>query len=122
MSLPRILLIDDDSEVLDRLLQVVEGKMEIVGASGVDEVLEHLQRSKWDLLLTDVNLLLVRGDRLIELVRERLGGQTPPVVYFSSADESELAELTASTGAAGFLSKGTRSADLLDRISEFVSV
>ena len=64
----RILLIDDDPDVIDRLQQLAGDRLEFVGMSDATAVVRRLTDESWDLVLLDVNLLIARGrDRRLHL-------------------------------------------------------
>jgi DNA-binding NarL/FixJ family response regulator len=101
------LIVDDSAEFLasaTRLL-VLEGLMVVGGASSGEAALGLAQVLRPDVALVDVEL----GDEDgIELSR-RLTTTEPPtkVILVSGRDRGELSELTAKSGALGFLRKDT---------------
>lgn len=58
-----------------------------------------------DLILLDVVMPLMSGDKKLKLLKSRDKSRHIPVLLISSKDEDELSALVASHGADGFLSK-----------------
>lgn len=118
----RILVIDDDPEVADRLEQLAEDRFEVVCIADANEVLKRVVSETWDLLLVDINLLIIRGDSLVKVLIERAPrGKRPPILYFSAEDEGRLARLARETCVEGYVSKGRRNAEILETIESHLA-
>lgn len=105
-SMATILVVDDDPVVQAMMGDLLrEAGHEVLVTDGWEGVLEHLSDHVVQLLLLDVNLPLLNGDRIAEFVRKHTG-LTPVILYYSSLPEETLEELAARTGAQGFLRKG----------------
>jgi DNA-binding NarL/FixJ family response regulator len=112
----RCLIVDDNEAFLasaERLLQA-EG-LEIVGtASTIAEGLRLAAETEHDVVLVDVELGEENG---LDLARQLMSVSHPvPVILISSYPEEDLAELLASSPAAGFLEKSTLSADAVESL------
>jgi len=118
MDRPRVLLIDDDPEAGDRLQQLCDETCEVVRSADAQDCVARLDAERWDLVLLDVNLLLLRGERLIDHLRAKAQGPLPPVLFYSAEDDAVLARLAEESGVAGYLSKGLRNAELLAAIED----
>jgi len=69
-----------------------------------------------DLILLDVMLPHMSGDKKARKLKERKNSHDIPVLLISSKDETELARLVASSGADGFLQKPFTADKLLDTV------
>jgi len=69
-----------------------------------------------DLILLDVMLPHMSGDKKVRKLKERKNSHAIPVLLISSKDETELANLAASSGADGFLQKPFSADKLLDTV------
>lgn len=119
----RILLVDDDPEVVDRLQQLAGDRLEFVCTADATTVVRRLTDEPWDLVLMDVNLLIARGERLVELITRRVPERSrPPIVFFSAEDDARLATLAREAGIAGYISKGERNDHLLAAIESHLAV
>lgn len=115
MKRARILVVDDDPDTIDRLTQLLSDDYDVDSTSDWSEVSTLFFRRGCDLVLMDVNLPVLQGDKLVEILRST-GAKQARIVYHSSSDEDTLARLVRETGADGYLPKSLRAAELLRRI------
>lgn len=101
----RIVVVDDDAEqieLLERLLATegidVTGVSSPIGASNV------VRKFEPDVVLIDVNIPSLSGDRLLSLIRRNAPPQTRLVLY-SACDESRLRSLALAANADGWMPK-----------------
>ncbi len=117
---PRILIVDDDPQVVDRLTQILEDDYLVQATEDWAEVNRIVFREGCDLVLMDINLPTLRGDQLVGVLRRLSADIT--IVYFSSADSDEMQRLVSETGANGFMPKSLRSAEILIAIEGFLGL
>jgi CheY-like chemotaxis protein len=116
---PRILVVDDDADTVSRVRQLLEDRCEVVATADWTEVGRVVFREGCDLILMDVNLPVVKGDRIVQVIRgmPRPEGSPPvQILYFSAEDESTMERLARSTGADGWVSKSLKGSDLVQVI------
>jgi two-component system OmpR family response regulator len=101
----RVVVVDDDAEqieLLERLLATegidVTGISSPIGASNV------VRKFEPDVVLIDVNIPSLSGDRLLSLLRRNAPEQTR-LVLFSACDESRLRSLALEANADGWMPK-----------------
>jgi CheY-like chemotaxis protein len=118
----RVVLVVDDSEVVLASVQAVlsqtgarvEVHREPFGLIG--KVVEL----RPDLIVMDLEMPVMRGDKMVEVLRRMLGAELPPVLLHSSAPVAELEERARACGAPSFIRKGdvaallTRACQMLD--------
>jgi len=75
-----------------------------------------------DLILLDVMLPHMSGDKKARKLKERKNSHDIPVLLISSKDETELVKLVASSGADGFLHKPFTADMLLDTVQAHLAV
>ncbi|WP_394841616.1 response regulator [Pendulispora brunnea] len=118
---PRILAVDDDPLQLDLLFRglTLEG-FEVATHEGPIGVTNMVRAFQPDIVLLDLNIPSLRGDRLIELIRRTAG---PNTKYFllSASDESELRLRAAETSAHGWLSKSLPMNEIAHRLRAMLS-
>ncbi len=102
----RILLCDDESQMLSLLQSVLEPEYSVVGtAEDGQALIATAQALRPDLVLTDIEMQRMDG---IEAVQELL--KTLPdcrVIFHTSRTEPEVMAAAFSAGAAGYLIKGS---------------
>lgn len=114
LPLKRILLIDDDRIQLELTAAMLSRQgVECVCCLQVDELLEALRTSTFDLLLTDLQMPAISGFDLLRLLRASNIGQarTLPVVAVTARDDMSPSDFL-EQGFAGLLRKPFSSADL----------
>jgi DNA-binding response OmpR family regulator len=116
----RILVVDDDPDLVDRLVQLLEDDYEVVATTDWGEINKLFFREGVDLVLMDVNLPILAGDRLVSVLRAARREPRTPIVYFSSADEDTMKRLVQETGADGYLQKSLRGAEVMKAIEGFL--
>lgn len=118
----RILIVDDDPDLVDRIGQLLEDDYEVIATTDWGELNKVFFRDGCDLVLMDVNLPILRGDRLVSVLRaaKRTDGKHTPIVYFSSADEEEMKRLVTSSGADGYLKKSLRGAEIMAELAKYL--
>lgn len=91
---PRILLVDDDAELLDlmqsRLLAL--GRFEVVAVPRAREVLSRLAELRPDLIVSDIDMPGMDGGSLAAALREREAGRRIPILFLSSMISLEESE------------------------------
>jgi DNA-binding response OmpR family regulator len=112
----RILIVDDDPTELslrERSLRLdgfeVTTTSEVIGVSAI------VRRLQPNIVLFDVNMNALSGDRLLEVVRRYAPADTK-LVLFSACDQSELRRRAATVKADAWISKSTMGSELSDRI------
>ena len=74
-----------------------------------------------DLILLDVMMPHMSGDKKLRRLREREKSRSIPVVLISSKTESELSTIAASAGADGYLTKPFTGRQLVNTVQSFIS-
>lgn len=91
---PRILLVDDDAELLDlmqsRLLAL--GRFEVMAASRARDVLTRFAELRPDLIVSDIDMPGMDGGSLAAALREREAGRRIPILFLSSMISLEESE------------------------------
>mgnify|MGYP001568590890 CR=1 FL=1 len=102
----RILLCDDDAQMLSLLQSVLEPEYSVIGmAEDGQALIAAAQALRPDLVVTDIEMPKMDG---IEAVRELLKSRPDcRVIFHTSRTEPELMAAAFSTGAAGYLVKGS---------------
>ncbi len=101
-----VLLVDDEEEVrkiLGRNLQAHRFRVET--AENWEEAHSKLMRTKFDVLLIDLHLPGIDGDRYSRTIRQTSLGKKLKIIIFSNEDEEVLAERAIDAGVDGFISK-----------------
>jgi DNA-binding response OmpR family regulator len=115
---PRVVIVDDDPDVVDRVIQVLEDDFDVKATTDWGELSRLVFRAGCELVLMDVNLPVLRGDTLVKILRksQTAGGAPTRIFFFSAADPDLIERLVHETGADGWISKSLRGKELLAEV------
>lgn len=109
----RILLCDDESQMLSWLQSVLETEYTVVGtAEDGLALIAAAQALRPDLVLTDIDMPRMDGIEAVQELRKTLPDCR--VIFHTSRDEPEVMAAAFSAGAAGYLIKDSLSSLLSD--------
>lgn len=118
-----IVIIDDCRVTLAMLTDMLESAGFRVTTAEDSVYSNHLiyNSSPPDLILLDVMLPHMQGDKKARKLKERKASRDIPVLLISSKDERELAEMVSNSGADGFLRKPFSADKLLDTVQNHIA-
>lgn len=123
MTKKRILLVDDSELVLamakDAL--VAAGFEVFTSTNGIEANAHIFSRNKPDLIILDVMLPMLDGNKKAKLLREKEYSRHIPILLLSSKPEDELRRLAAEAGADGYLRKPFTAESLVSSIRKFLA-
>ena len=117
MSVPRILLVDDQRDIVKLLhatLDTLEHEMEIIEAPSGEEAMLEASREKVDLLVADYRLPGMTGVELMHKVRTRY--PHVHVILVTGLDEKKARDEILNAGAAAVFDKPISLKDFLDSV------
>jgi CheY-like chemotaxis protein len=101
---PRILVVDDQEEMRELLLEILLGEgFEASAVSSGDLALRELERSSYDLVLTDLNMPGMDGLALLREIRQR--APDFPVIVITGYGSRTTERRVLAEGARGYISK-----------------
>jgi len=102
----RVCIIDDDLESLASVQRILaDGPYQVLTISTTIGSTNQLRKFKPHLIVMDITMPGINGDKLIELMRRALGTM-PPFIFYSGIAPAELEKLARRHGASGFIYKG----------------
>ncbi|MGE4579158.1 MAG: PleD family two-component system response regulator [Desulfuromonadales bacterium] len=103
----KILVVDDDVNHLQTTREILEceGYRVIIHESPFRTTQKILQEAP-DLILLDVNMPALSGERLCGLLREQKKTRDLPVLFYSSNDEDSLRQAVRNFGGTDYVCKG----------------
>jgi two-component system, NtrC family, response regulator AtoC len=108
----RLLVVDDDPEVIDIVRSAFEGRdIAVQGASSSEEALNRMSRELPDLVLLDVRLPTMNGLEMCRLLKDR--GVDVPVILISAYTSMQLTIQAMQEGAFDYLDKPLRPKSLV---------
>jgi len=113
---PKIMIVDDSILTIQWVCWALESVADVVGVPSAMEASAAAAREKPDLLILDMLMPVLDGDRIIEALRTAVPGHHLPVVLFSSMAADELADRAMRCGADTYLCKDGDAASFRERI------
>ena len=112
MTAPRILLADDQAEMLLTLVEMLEGEFQIVGiAENGMRVLELTPRLAPEIVVLDISMPVLNGFETALRLKERCSAAR--VVFLTAHEDPDLVEAGMSAGAIGYVVKSRLATDLV---------
>jgi CheY-like chemotaxis protein len=119
----RIVVIDDSKLVLAVAADALQGAgFEVITTESGIEANQFIYASRRpDLILIDVMMPLLNGDRKVRLLKERETSRHIPVVLMSTKPMEELKQLAQASGADGFIQKPFDEASLVRQVRRILA-
>jgi CheY-like chemotaxis protein len=118
----RLVMVLDDSPICLESLRISleEGGYEVVTLDSPFGFAAALQQHAPDLVLVDVTMPGLQGDKLVEIALKNGIRSKTVIVLHSDRSETELSSLSVQCGAAGYIRKTSNDAELLRSIAQFL--
>ena len=108
MSLPKALIIDDETDIGDILGEFLEDNYECTVCEDPKEGLSKIESYIFDIIITDMNMPGYSGTQIIEFA-QKTQPQTPVILLTGSSKEDPDVVNALSLGAKGIIAKPFRS-------------
>ena len=122
MSEVKFLVVEDSptmSQLIAFALKRIRGA-KIVEASDGIEALKKIAVEKFNLIITDINMPIMDGLKLISLIRENVQHKETPIIIITSDLSEEQRKIGLTVGANAYLTKPIQPAELLKLVSQFI--
>jgi CheY-like chemotaxis protein len=123
MTRKRIVVIDDSKLVLAIATEALESAgYEVLATDSGIEANQYIYASRRpDLILIDVMMPLLNGDRKVRLLKERESSRHIPVILMSTKATNELQQLARESGADGFIQKPFNENSLVRQVESILA-
>ena len=114
----RILIVDDNVEMLDKTSELLShvGYSVVTCTSG-EEALERLEHERVDLVLLDINMPSLNGFEVCLRIRQMYALDDLPIIFLTSREDSDSVTKGFHSGASDFISKSAIADILLARVN-----
>ena len=117
---PTVLVADDHSLVLERVVSLLRPDFEVVGtANNGSNLVAEAQRLQPDVIVLDITMPVLNGIEAAHELREI--GSTARLVFLTVHEGSAFVEACIAEGAQGYVSKSRLATDLIPAINEALS-
>lgn len=118
----KVLVVDDDDMHLYTTKELIENdRIEVITHKNWLGVTSVVRREHPDLVLLDINMPALSGDKLSTLIKPYCDATRTSIVFHSSNDEDSLRELVKTHGVRGYICKGNIM-DLRSKVNEYLQL
>ncbi|MCM2357864.1 MAG: response regulator [Geobacteraceae bacterium] len=123
MDKQKILIVDDSELVLELGRDALEeaGYEVFTASNGVEANNYIFSGNKLDLIIFDVMLPVLDGDKKAKFLREKDIGKHIPILLISTKSEEELTRLSAEAGVDGFIHKPFTNVGIVASVRQFLA-
>lgn len=119
MSSPSILIVDDNSFIRSQIARELEDIGAVVSqAEHGESAMNMAKTNRFDLVITDIEMPVIDGFQLCNMLKEDPRTQTLPVIILSSLDSDRDVDRGFQAGAAAYISKAEAKNLLKDTVQE----
>jgi len=119
------ILVIEDSPTMRQLISFALKRMkgiEIVEASDGVEGLKKLNSGTYNLIITDINMPVMDGLKLISLVRRDVKYRTIPIMIITTEGGAEDRERALALGADAYITKPIQAGNVLDTAKNLLGI
>jgi two-component system chemotaxis response regulator CheY len=120
----KILIIEDSPtmrQLISFALKRLQGVRIVEASDGVDG-LKKLSADKFDLILTDINMPIMDGLKLVSLVRNDANYRSTPIVVITTEGAQEDRERALALGANDYITKPIQAGRILDMAKSMLKI
>ncbi|MDR2747353.1 MAG: response regulator [Treponema sp.] len=112
----KILTVDDQSEVINIIVNFLGGKYEVYPAKTTARAFSLLHSTKFDLILLDILLPGMNGLEFLGYMKKQIWYENTPVIFVSSESDSKTVSHAVNLGVDGYIKKPIEKDRLLEKI------
>jgi CheY-like chemotaxis protein len=116
----KILVVDDDEMHLLIAKELLQDEFDVITHHNGFGVTDRVRALQPDLVLIDINMPGLSGDRLASLLRAGDDTSHVPIVFYSSNDEDSLREIVSTCDVRGYICKGDI-VNLRKKVSQYLA-
>ena len=117
----KILIIDDEPDILRAAkVRLMSFGYEVITASDGSDIVNLVQKNMPDLILLDLRLPHMDGDKICVILKADDKLKTIPVIIFTASSDPTTSKKVKDSGAEGYLIKPFDTEDLLQTIKKFL--
>ena len=120
-SRSKVLLVDDDHDMLDLLEIILYKDYEVITAMNGFEALKKVEEEALDLIITDIMMPVMNGIRLFNSLRKSAVARNVPVVAATAFSREYPAKSLANMGFSGIIAKPPDKAAVIELLARLLS-
>lgn len=115
-----LLVVDDSADVRNLAVHALSGEHDVFAIDGWVQAAHYVMQYDIDLILLDINMPGLSGDKVAEILMRRVKSKPVNIVLFSTMDEAELRRTAKKIGAIGYIPKTFDGNFLQSRVRRFL--
>jgi len=121
MRKKKVAIIEDDRNVLNLLKVILKDEgYEVYGAPTGIEIVNQLVNEKPDLIILDLMLPLLPGEKVIDTFQQKDVITGVPVIVISGKEEKEIKESAKEIGAVAYIKKPVDREKLIELVKKYI--
>ncbi len=121
-GLPFVLVVEDNPDMREFIFYTLKEEFQVVTAANGEDGLEKVFRLKPDIILTDVMMPKMSGDKMVEAIRKNPDFNSTPIVLLTAKIDDDLKIKLLGDGCQDYLSKPFSRKELLLRVKNLVTM
>ncbi|MFH1414948.1 MAG: response regulator [Elusimicrobiota bacterium] len=122
MAIKTIAIIEDDRDYLQVLTDILEKEgFSVFGASNGFEIINDMVENKPDLIITDLKLPELDGDKVMAAFQDRDVIKGVPILVISSKDEEDIKTAAKKIDAVAYLKKPVDNNKLIELVHKYTA-
>jgi two-component system chemotaxis response regulator CheY len=117
------LVVEDSTPMREMMVQAlrrVEGLVTVEAADGLD-ALRKISNQQFDIILTDINMPILDGLKLVKRLRSDENYRTVPVIIVTTESADEDRQRALALGANAYLTKPVKAAELTELVAQLLT-
>ena len=115
----RILVVDDDATTLRAIKDSLSGRYRVITANSGMNAIQMLVHAKVDLILLDYEMPVVKGPKILEMLRAETHTKDIPVMFLTSKNDKESILRVMELNPANYLLKSLPMGEILEKIDNY---
>ncbi|MDR2019293.1 MAG: response regulator [Treponema sp.] len=116
----KILVVDDQSEIIGIITDFLSGKYEVYPAKTTTRAFSLLHKTKFDLILLDILLPAMSGIEFLEYAKKQIWYENTPVIFVSSESDLKTVSRAVNLGAEAYIKKPVEKDILLEKVKAVI--
>lgn len=118
-------LVVEDSQTMRQLIVFALRRLKMVKVTEADDggdALKKIQNDKFDILITDINMPIMDGLKLVHIVRQDANHKDIPIIIITTEGAQEDRQRALSLGANAYITKPIQAPQVINTVKELLNI
>ena len=112
-----VLIIDDIDINIHTLIELFDGKYDVLASLDGQNALEILNEEDVDIILLDINMPIMDGFEVCQKIKENPKTKDIPIIFITASTNEESIEKAYEVGGVDYITKPFKAREVLSRIN-----